>query len=54
MWIFLGHIATDAITSRINSKLWAAKKVHWFFVSVGFDQWIHFVTLILVYKYLVN
>lgn len=44
------HYPVDYITSRINSKLWAEKKVHWFFVSVGFDQFIHFVTLILVWN----
>lgn len=43
------HLPVDAITSRINSRLWADKKVHWFFVSVGFDQFIHFVTLILLW-----
>ena len=46
------HIPVDYITSRINSKLWADKKVHWFFVSVGFDQLIHFITLILTYQLL--
>lgn len=35
------HFVTDAITSRINSKLWASKKNHWFFVGVGADQLIH-------------
>ena len=48
------HIPVDYITSRINSKLWADKKVHWFFVSVGFDQFIHFVTLILTWEFLVK
>ena len=47
------HVPVDYVTSRINSKLLADKKVHWFFVSVGFDQFIHFVTLILTW-YLLN
>ena len=42
---FVSHFATDYMTSRINSRLWAAKQNHWFFVSVGFDQLIHFYTL---------
>lgn len=39
------HFAQDAITSRINSRLWAAKQVHWFFVGIGADQLLHYVTL---------
>lgn len=50
--VMIIHHPVDYVTSRINSKLWADKKIHWFFVSVGFDQWIHFVTILLVYKLL--
>lgn len=46
------HFITDAITSRINSRLWAAKEVHWFFVSVGFDQFIHYTCLFLTFIWL--
>lgn len=42
----LAHFGVDFITSRINSKLWQAGKVHYFFVSVGFDQLIHYVILL--------
>lgn len=38
---FALHFATDAITSRINSRMWAAKRVHAFFVGVGADQLSH-------------
>lgn len=48
----LFHLGTDYITSRINARLWADKKVHWFFVGVGADQFIHAVTLILTFVYL--
>lgn len=41
------HFMVDFITSRINSFLWNEKRTHDFFVSVGFDQFIHFSTLIL-------
>ena len=40
------HIIVDYFTSRLNKKLWVEKKVHWFFVSLGFDQFIHCATLI--------
>lgn len=35
------HFVTDAITSRINSRLWAEKRVHAFFVGIGADQLSH-------------
>jgi len=41
------HWATDFVTSRINSRLWAQKRVHAFFVGVGADQAIHITTLVL-------
>lgn len=73
----VAHFLADAITSRINARLWFLKMTpavkswrvldgdarsgvqqeqtaywvddtgtrHWFFVGIGFDQTIHFVTL---------
>jgi hypothetical protein len=49
---FICHTIQDYITSRINSKLWDDKKIHWFFVSIGFDQLLHFIQLILTYQIL--
>lgn len=46
------HTITDYITSRISSKYWADKKVHEFFVSIGFDQWLHFAQLFITYMLL--
>lgn len=43
------HTITDYFTSRLNSKLWAAKKVHNFFVSIGFDQILHYIQLFTTY-----
>jgi len=59
MWLFptitlVCHFATDYVTSRINSKLYAKGKIHEFFVSVGFDQFLHFAQLLLTYQLLSN
>lgn len=51
---FVTHTITDYFTSRLNSKLWAKDDTHNFFVSIGFDQIIHYVqlfgTYILLFK----
>jgi len=49
---FAAHTITDYFTSRLNSKLWADGKIHNFFVSVGFDQYLHYIQLFLTYWYL--
>jgi len=49
---FTAHTITDYFTSRLNSRLWSAGKVHNFFVSIGFDQWLHYAQLFITYWYL--
>lgn len=49
---FICHWVTDYYTSRLNSKLYAKGDIHNFFVSVGFDQVLHYVQLFLTYKLL--
>ena len=49
---FLCHTITDYFTSRLNSRLWEKKQVHNFFVSVGADQLLHYIQLILTFYYL--
>jgi hypothetical protein len=46
---FIAHTITDAITSRINSKLYSQGKIHEFFVVVGFDQVLHYAQLFLTF-----
>jgi len=51
---FITHTITDYFTSRLNAKLWAKGDVHNFFVSIGFDQILHYVQLFLTYWILTN
>lgn len=51
---FATHFTTDAITSRITTRLWQADQRHWFFVVIGLDQLIHATTLALTWAYLVG
>ena len=46
---FITHTIIDYFTSRLNSKLWAKGQTHNFFVSVGFDQILHYIQLFLTY-----
>lgn len=53
MWFsvttFIAHTITDYFTSRLNAKLWAKGDTHNFFVSVGFDQVLHYAQLFITY-----
>lgn len=49
---FIAHTVTDYLTYRLNSRLWNEKKVHYFFVSIGFDQWLHYAQLFVTYNLL--
>ena len=48
------HGVIDYVTSRITSRLWVAGKRHWFFVTIGFDQSLHFTCLFATYLFLVK
>jgi hypothetical protein len=53
VWItFLSHTIQDYFTSRLNSRLWAKGDTHNFFVSIGWDQVLHYTQLLLTYYYL--
>ena len=49
---FIFHTITDFITSRINSRLWKEGKIHGFFISIGFDQLLHYSQLFITYQLL--
>ena len=49
---FIFHTAQDYVTSRINSRLRVKGDVHNFFVSIGFDQWLHYAQLFITYQLL--
>lgn len=58
---FITHFLTDMVTSRMTSRLWSQYEsigntsyIHWFFVVIGIDQFIHFVTLVVTYTYLME
>jgi hypothetical protein len=48
------HYIQDAITSRINAKLWAAGQRHWFFVGIGADQLLHYITLFVTASWILS
>jgi len=49
---FVFHTLTDYYTSKINHSYYRRNRIHSFFVSVGFDQWLHYVQLFLTYWWL--
>jgi len=51
---FITHTLTDYITSRINKKLLKRRSKKMFFVSIGFDQILHYLQLFICYSLLFN
>jgi uncharacterized protein DUF3307 len=49
---FVCHFATDFVTSRITGYFYKKEEWHWFFVVIGFDQFLHAVQLFITYTYL--
>ena len=49
---FICHTLTDYFTSRLNARLWAKGDTHNFFVSIGFDQLLHYIQLFLTLYFL--
>lgn len=49
---FICHFITDYFTSRWTTKLYKVQNFRKFFKVIGFDQYLHFIQLILTYKFL--
>jgi hypothetical protein len=51
---FITHTIIDYFTSRINSKLWTNGDTHNFFVSIGFDQFMHMAIMFTSFNIIYN
>ena len=51
---WLAHFVTDWFTSRITKRLYQAGHRHWFFVTIGCDQALHFTAWFAASVYLVK
>ena len=47
---FFFHTITDFITSKVNKYFWEQGDTHNFFVSVGFDQLLHYIQIFVTYQ----
>lgn len=51
--IFITHWITDYVTSRQTSKFYKLQRFYEFFSIIGFDQWLHFASLFIIYNYII-
>jgi len=49
---FVLHWLTDFVTSRITTYYHITKQTRKFFITIGFDQWLHLIQLLSIYFYL--
>ena len=47
---YITHFITDLVVTKINSKFLKKNQRHNYIVMIGFDQFIHATTLILIYN----
>ena len=50
----ISHFIIDYFTSRMSARLWKQKRVHDFFVCIGFDQFLHIAILYTSWVHLLN
>lgn len=44
--VLITHFVIDGISSRITKMFWENNQRHWFFVTIGFDQFLHMMILL--------
>lgn len=49
----VGHFAIDGVTSRITGSYWKQERIHAFFVTIGFDQFLHMALAVTTLAWLV-
>lgn len=49
-WVFMSHFAVDWVTSRVGKPFWEKKDFHNGFAVVGFDQILHYLSLIAIFQ----
>lgn len=54
IWLAGIHFLTDLITSKITYYYWNQKRPRAFFNTIGVDQFIHIVTIIVSYNWFFN
>lgn len=47
------HWVTDYFTSRLSSKFYKKEDYYNFFNVIGIDQWLHYLSLFLIYEYII-
>ena len=48
----VAHFVIDFFSSKATSYLWKKEERHWFFVTIGFDQALHYTVLFCTALYL--
>lgn len=47
------HWVTDYFTSRLSSRFYKKEDYYNFFNVIGIDQWLHYLTLFLIFEYVI-
>lgn len=47
IYLMISHFLIDGLSSRATTYFWKKEDRHNFFVVIGFDQWVHFLVILL-------